>query len=144
MSLLRRKIESIFHDRINEEIPNENPMKGHDIDDRDSQPGVTIACLRNEENPDFPPRSGVYKCELQLIVESNVKDLNNTQESLETKIVTLTDAIEDLAAVKALCAANYQDIHVHEIFPSDNEPEREDYNLNNTYNYEVWYEFLNV
>jgi hypothetical protein len=144
MSILRKRIESIFAARIAEELPAQDVMKGHDTGDRDDQPGVTIFCKSNQSYEDFPARSGVYQCNLILIVESNSQDSGNTQDSIESLIVSLTDAIEDLTAVQTLCAASFDNIHIHDIIPTDDAPEAEGYNLDNSFNYLLVYEYLNV
>ena len=144
MSILRKRIEEVFDTHLAAEVVGQSVMRGHYISDRDVQPGVTIYCRNNREADDFPPRSGVYNCDLTLIVESNVQDSDNTQASIETLATNLTDAIEDLGAVQTLCAASFTDIHIHDIQPTDDQPDMEGYNLDNVFNYLLVYEYLNV
>lgn len=142
--ILRKKIETIFTNRITDDYPAQSVMKGHDTTDRDDQPGVTVMCHQNTENQDFQSRSGVYQCGLMLIVESNVQDADNTQSSIETLAGNLAASIEDLSAVRTLCTASYPEIYIHDILPSDDLPDMDGYNLNNTFNYLLVYEYLNV
>ena len=142
--ILRKRLESIFENRITDAYPTQSVMKGHDVSDRDDQPGVTLYCSNNKEAEDFPARSGVFQADLMLYFESISTDEDNTQASIETTMGNVTEAVEDLTAVQALCATSYTDIHIHDIQPNEDAPEREGYSIDNTFGYLLVYEYLNV
>ena len=148
--ILRKKIESIFVGRIAEVYPAQSVMKGHDVGERDIQSGVTLYCSSVREYDDGFIRRGVYSASLMLIIESNTQDEDNTQASIETLAGQLTDIIEDTTALgslinlRAYCTTNYPEIYLHDIKPSEDMPEVEDYNLNNLFNYEIVFEYLDV
>ena len=140
--ILRKKIESIFYDKILQDSPNLDLKKGLDVKELEELPYHIIDCQMVSENEDFPPRAGSFNAELRFIIEDNIN--NESYESYGNKIAGITCSIEDLTEIQNICSESYPEIHIHDVWPAGNDSERDNYNIYNTYNYSLVFEHLNV